>query len=286
MQVIRPFIVLLRPKHWLKNGLLFVPILYAHNLFELNLLLQVVWAFMAFCLLSSAIYVVNDLADAERDRRHPTKRQRPIASGQVGRRQAVCLAILLFLGGFSLAILGSNTIFVFLFALSYVLLNLAYSFWLKHHAIIDCFCIAAGFVLRIYAGGAANDGGGITGWLFLTTTAVSLFMAFGKRRGEMIHMTGDNTTRNVLGSYNLHFLNGVIFVCAGLSIVFYSLWAMSNVPAMIYTVPPVIFIVCKYLLIVHGEASCGDPISVVLGDKTLLAAIGIFSVLSVTLLYL
>ncbi|MCL2828079.1 MAG: UbiA prenyltransferase family protein [Oscillospiraceae bacterium] len=285
MQAIRPFIVLVRPKHWLKNGLLFVPILYARNLFEVDLFLGVVWAFIAFCLLSSAIYVVNDLVDVERDRRHPIKCGRPIASGQVGRRQAVCLTILLFLGGFSLAILGSDTIFVFLFALCYVLLNLAYSFRLKHYAIIDCFCIAAGFILRIYAGGAASHDG-ITEWLFLTMTAVSLFLAFGKRRGEMLCVSDAGTTRQVLTRYNLQFLNGIIFVTAGLAVIFYALWAMANAAAMVYTVPLVIFIVCRYLLMIHEANAQGDPTSVILGDSVLLTALGVFGLLSLAVLYL
>ena len=115
--------------------------------------------------------------------------------------------------------------------------------------------------------------------------AVSLFMAFGKRRGEMMRVNDTDTTRKVLASYNLGFLNGMIFTCAGLSIVFYALWALLSVSMMIYTVPLVIFIVCKYLLIVHGESSHGDPIAVILGDKGLMGAILVFGLLSVILLY-
>ena len=285
MHAIRPFVVLARPKHWLKNVLLFVPILYARNLFEPDLLISTVWAFFAFCLLSSAVYVVNDLADVRRDQQHPTKRERPIASGRIGRPQAVCFAAFLFGAGFSLAFWGTDAVFVLLFAACYVLLNLAYSFWLKHIAILDCFCIAAGFVLRIYAGGAASRDG-ITEWLFLTMTAISLFLAFGKRRGEMLCVSDAGATRRVLAQYNLRFLDGMLFVSAGLAIIFYALWAMVNVTAMVYTVPLVIFIVCRYLLILHGETSHGDPTTIIWGDKGLLAALGLFGVLSVVLLYL
>ena len=284
MQAIWPFIVLARPKHWLKNVLIFVPLLYAHKLFEPLLLRTTVLTFVAFCLLSSAVYVINDIVDSARDRQHPVKSRRPIAAGQVGRGQAVCFAAALFAAGFALPLFGGGTDLILLFAACYVLLNLAYSFWLKHVAIVDCFCIAAGFVLRIYAGGAAS-GDAITEWLFLTMAAASLFMAFGKRCGEMLHVKDIDKTRTVLRRYNVGFLNGMIFVCAGLAIIFYALWAMANDVRMVYTVPFVIFIVCRYLLNLHSKTSQGDPTSVILSDKVLLAAVGIFGVVSVALLY-
>jgi hypothetical protein len=126
----------------------------------------------------------------------------------------------------------------------------------------------------------------VSEWLFLAMVAVSLFLAFGKRRGEMIHVTDTGTTRKVLTSYNLNFLNGMVFTFAGLSIVFYSLWAVIYIPLMIYTVPPVILIVCRYLLVVYGETSQGDPTSVILGDKWLIVMVGIFGLISALLLYL
>lgn len=284
-KTIKAYIVLTRPKHWLKNALIFVPIVYAHNLFEIDLLLSTMWTFVAFCLVSSAVYVINDIKDVEKDRQHPSKSSRPIASGQVAMKQAKIFAVFLFIIGFILSIVADSNYFVLLFVALYALLNFAYTFKLKHYAIVDCFCIAAGFVLRIYAGGAAS-GDRITEWLFLTMVAVSLFMAFGKRRGEMIHISDTCATRKVLSNYNLNFLNGMLFACAGLSIVFYSLWAMMNVSTMIYTVPIVVFIICKYLLILHDETSHGDPTSIIWGDKVLLSAIGVFGLLSVALLYL
>jgi 4-hydroxybenzoate polyprenyltransferase len=170
------------------------------------------------------------------------------------------------------------------FALLFFLMNLAYSFKLKHYVIVDCFCIAAGFVLRVFAGGAAY-GGGVSDWLFLTIVAMSLFMAFGKRRGELIKTDG-SSTRAVLERYDLIFLNGILFACAGLSIVFYSLWAMDRGNNMIYTVPLIIFIVCKYLLLICDSRSHGDPTTVIFSDKTLLASCGAYGIITVCLLYM
>jgi 4-hydroxybenzoate polyprenyltransferase len=281
---ITAFIALARPRHWLKNILVFVPFIYAQDLNDLDLFWSVLRCFAAFCLISSSIYAINDLADAAKDRAHPVKCKRPIASGRIGAGAAVAYAAVLLAAGMSAIVFRYGFWHVVAFAAVYYALNIAYSFFLKHYAIIDCFCIAAGFVLRIFAGGAAI-GVDITEWLFLTMTTVSLFMAFGKRRGEIIQISDTATTRKVLASYDLEFLNGIVFVCAGLSVVFYALWAMASVPAMIYTVPLVVFIVCKYLLIVHGPVSDGDPTSVILGDKGLIVSIALFGLLSVYLLY-
>jgi 4-hydroxybenzoate polyprenyltransferase len=278
------YIALARPKHWLKNILVFIPFIYAQQINDFDSFWSVLRCFAAFCLLSSSIYAINDLADAASDRAHPTKCKRPIACGQIGAGAAIVYAALLFAAGMSAIVFWYGNWNVVIFAAVYYALNLAYSFFLKHYAIIDCFCLAAGFVLRIYAGGAAI-GVGITEWLFLTMTTVSLFMAFGKRRGEMLRVSDTDATRRVLASYDLQFLDGMVFACAGLSVVFYALWAMASVGAMIYTVPVVVFIVCKYLLIVHGRVSDGDPTTVILGDKGLMAAIAVFGLLSVYLLY-
>jgi 4-hydroxybenzoate polyprenyltransferase len=285
MQKAKTLLRLLRPKHWLKNILIFVPLVYAFHLTEIGLLLSTIRCFVAFCFVSSAVYVVNDIADAERDRLHPTKRERPIAAGAVGKETAAILSLLLFAVGFALAVFGYRDYYVAVFTALYVLLNLAYSLFLKDIVLIDCFCIAAGFVLRVYAGGAAGDSP-ISGWFFVTIVAVSLFMAFGKRRGEMLSVTDATATRKVLASYDSQFIDGIIFLCAGLAIVFYALWTMVSATMMIYTVPLVIFIVCRYLLIIRAKQASGDPVATILGDKGLLLAGLLFGLGSMALLYL
>jgi len=285
IQKLIAYMTLVRPKHWLKNVLVFVPILYARNLTNLDLLRDAILCFASFCLLSSAIYAVNDIVDVENDRKHPTKNKRPIASGKISVGEAIVIAIFLCVVGSLLLLIGYNNYRVVLYAVLFALLNIAYSFFLKHIVIIDCFCIAAGFVLRIFAGAAASNSD-VSEWLFLTMTAVSLFMAFGKRRVEIVLVDENALTRKALASYNLHFLDGIIFVCAGLSVVFYALWSMASISTMIYTVPLVIFIVCKYLLIVQSETYREDPISIIFGDKGLFLAACIFGLLSVVLLYI
>jgi len=198
----------------------------------------------------------------------------------------VVMMVLLVSGG--LALIATLTAFwTIVFAASYLILNLSYTVYLKHKPILDCFCIAAGFVLRIYAGGAAS-GETVSDWLFLTIIAASLFMAFGKRRGEMMTATEGNT-REVLSKYDLNYLIGMVFVCAGLSVVFYSLWAINHTnDNMVYTVPFIIFIVLKYLLIIHdgkSDKSQGDPTSVIFNSRTFLMSCGLYAALTVFLLY-
>jgi len=277
----KQYIKLMRPKNWLKNVFVFVPISFALEFTDWGLLTTTIIAFTAFCLVSSAIYVFNDIFDAEKDAMHPIKHKRPVASGMIKKRNAWMFLLLLVFAGFGVALFAG--IIVMPFIAAYLLVNIVYTIWLKHIPIFDCFCIASGFVLRVFTGGAAY-GGGLSDWLFLTIAAMSLFMAFGKRRGELIKTDG-SSTRVVLSKYNMVFLNGLMFVCAGLSIVFYSLWAMSRGSNIIYTVPLIIFIVCKYLLLVCDDNSHGDPTTVITSDKTLLFACAAYAVITIVLLY-
>ncbi|MCL2224226.1 MAG: UbiA prenyltransferase family protein [Defluviitaleaceae bacterium] len=279
----KKFVKLMRPKHYLKNGLVFVPIMYSFNLTDLNLFFGVAMCFAALCLVASGIYAVNDIADCEKDRAHPVNKTRPIAAGDISKGAAAVFSLVLFVAGFILtAVFGGA--YALWFVGAYFLLNLAYSFRLKHHAVIDCFCVAAGFVLRVFIGGAAIDLY-ISEWMFLTIAAGSLFMAFGKRRGELIQTRGTESARKVIDGYSLDFLNGAVFSCAAVSMIFYALWAMTSVPLMVYTVPLIIFIICKYLLNAHAPNSYGDPITVIFADKVLLGAIALFGGLSIVFLY-
>ena len=276
------YMCLVRPKSWLKNVFVFVPITFALELTDWNKLINVVIAFAAFCLVSSAVYIFNDICDAKRDALHPIKCKRPIASGAINKTSAITVMVIVFIIGIVLAYVSD--IYVCMFIGAYLLINILYTLWLKHMPIYDCFCIAAGFVLRVFAGGAAY-GGGLSDWLFLTVVAMSLFMAFGKRRGELAKIDG-SSTRMVLEHYNMLFLNGIMFTSAGLAIVFYSLWTLSRDAYMIYTVPIIVFIICNYLLLVCDSDSHGDPTSVIFASKTLLAACGVYALLTIGLLYI
>jgi len=278
---LKSYIQEMRPKSWIKNIFVFIPLVFSLELFNTDKLLMSFIAFAAFCLVSSAVYVFNDIYDAAQDAAHPVKHIRPIASGVITLRKAVIFAMSLAMAGIAISLTAN--LLVTMFVAFYLVLNLAYTLWLKHKPIFDCFCIAAGFVLRIYAGGAAS-GESVSDWLFLTIIAMSLFMAFGKRRGELLKVGGCET-RKVLQSYDLGFLKGMVFACAGLSIVFYSLWAMYRGSNMIYTVPLVVFMISKYLLLIHSNDSHGDPTMVVFESKSLFAICGLYGLLTVALLY-
>jgi 4-hydroxybenzoate polyprenyltransferase len=281
------YIKALRPKAWLKNVFVFIPPVFAMQLFNRTLLLPTLAVFGAFCMISSAVYLFNDICDAKKDALHPVKRNRPIASGKIPKSAAGVYALFLAGGGFAVTLFAVNITAAYI-AAGYLALNLCYTLLLKHVAVIDCFCIAAGFVLRVYAGAAAS-GNDVSDWLFLTIMSASLFMAFGKRRGELMRSeatAGD--TRKVLKSYDLGFLQGTVFVCAGLAIVFYALWALDRGANMIYTVPLIVFAICRYLLNIHhaDDAAQGDPTSVIFADKAFLLSGLAYAALTMILLYL
>ena len=277
------FIKLMRPKHFVKNILIFAPIVYAGSLGYGQAVFSAFMAFVAFCLAASAVYVVNDIVDCKKDALHPVNKFRPIASGKISKRAGAVFSSFLVAAGFGLAGLFTNWIVLVCIAF-YVLLNLLYTYWLKNVPVLDCFCVAGGFVIRIFAGGAAVDVA-VSEWLFLTVLAGALFMAFGKRRGEMAKL-GKGNARRVLEGYELNFLNGMVYGLAGISIVFYAMWAITSTDLMIYTVPLVIFIICKYLLNSQKEDSLGDPVSIIFADYVLVTAVIIFGILSGVFLYL
>ena len=269
----------MRPKNWLKNIFVFLPVVFALELRNTEKLIASAIAFAAFCLVSSAVYIFNDICDMDKDSANQMKRMRPIAGGDIKIRNAILF--LLFLSAIGLAVGFFADWLTCILLVIYLIVNALYTTSLKHKPVIDCFCIAAGFVLRVYAGGAAS-GEPVSDWLFLTVVAMSLFMAFGKRQGEMLE---DSSAREVLQWYDIGFLKGMVFIFAGLAAVFYSLWAMERGCNMIYTVPIIIFIMSKYLLVIQGGKSQGDPTTVMFENKSLLAACFIYGLITVALLY-
>ncbi len=271
----------MRIKSWLKNLFVFLPIIFSLELFEWNKLIEVSVLTLAFCFISSAIYVLNDMSDVKNDRKHEVKKNRPIASGQISFPCAWILLICLTIAGFGMALWVN--IQAFLLILVYVVINILYSKWLKSKVIIDCFCIAAGFVLRVMVGGTIVSSG-VSNWMFLTVIALSLFMAFGKRRGELNSYAGGET-RGVLAAYEMNFLDGIVFMCAGLTMVFYSLWSISHESNLVYTVPIVLFVVIRYLFLVFAGRAEADPTTLILSDKTLWVLCGICAIIMLVMLY-
>jgi len=221
---LRQFVRLIRLEHWVKNLFLFIPAFFAARLSEWPVLQNAGIGFLAFSLVASSVYVLNDLVDAPQDRNHPHKQGRPIASGVVGQPEATTVMIALFIAGMALAAV-LNPI-VLLICLAYAGINVLYSFSLKHIAIVDISLIATGFLMRVFAGGAAA-GVEVSHWLIVMTFLLALILGLAKRRGEYVIATGGHTFRRALEGYNLPFLDVSITVCSTVAIVAYLMYCFS-----------------------------------------------------------
>ena len=206
--MIKNYIKLMRPKHYLKNGLILAPLFFSKEINILNKIIDVLFAFLAFSLISSTIYIINDTMDAEKDRQHPKKCKRPIASGQISKKNAIIFSILLFILSFTFHYFGNrNKLFSIstIYLISYFFINLSYSLGLKNKPILDLVLLSAGFLLRVLYGGEITDVP-ISYWLYLIVITFSFYMGFGKRRGEL-EIKGDKNTREVLKKYSYEFLD-------------------------------------------------------------------------------
>jgi 4-hydroxybenzoate polyprenyltransferase len=278
-----------RPKQWIKNGLVFFALVYALQIGNLPLLLRACLGFLAFCAISSAGYLINDLRDADLDRLHPTKRYRPIASGQISSQLAASLAAALAVLGFALA-MAVGTPFVAV-CIAYVLITVSYSLWWKHVVLLDVFAISAGFVVRIVAGAIAVNVP-VSPWLYVCTILGSLLIAFGKRRSEIIEMDQEaEAHRPALEHYTIPFLDHLIVITATASVMAYSLYTFSaeNVPrnhAMMATIPLVLYGVFRYLYLTMVKGSGGSPEELLLSDRSLAVSVALFLLMSAGILYL
>lgn len=211
-------------EHWVKNLFLFIPAFFAARLSEWPVLQHACTGFLAFSLVASSVYVLNDLVDAPQDRNHPHKKRRPIAAGAVSRRAAIIVLTALFVTGLALAALLNPVVLVI--CLTYAGINVLYSFSLKHIAIVDISLIATGFLMRVFAGGAAA-GVEVSHWLIVMTFLLALILGLAKRRGEYVIATGGHSFRRALEGYNLPFLDVSITVCSTVAIVAYLMYCFS-----------------------------------------------------------
>ena len=266
------YLKLMRVHHYIKNFLVFAALACSGQLFDLRKLGAGAAAFVAFCMVSSVVYIVNDIRDQEKDRRHPTKCRRPIAAGTVSVRNAWILAAALLAVAVGCNCLGFHWGATLLLAL-YFVLNLAYSFGLKNVPIVDITILVSGFLIRVLYGALVTDIV-ISNWLYLTVIAVAFYFALGKRRNELRQL-GGGETRAVLKAYPESFLDKSMGMCLTLANVFYALWSMdeNTVSAygnsLVFSVPIVLLITMKYSLTIEGESD-GDPVEVLLHDKVLL----------------
>lgn len=276
------YLKLMRIKHYVKNLLIFIPLIFSRNVLDKNLFFTTLLGFVLFCLTASIIYIINDIKDVEKDKLHPIKKYRPIASGKVSIKKAYFLSFIL---------LCIIVLIYFLFPISkissivlgiYLLINIGYSFGLKKIPIVDVILLVLGFILRIVYGAVIGNIE-VSNWLYLTILVFAFFMGFGKRRNEI--KKNNSKGRDVLKYYNYDFLDKIVYMFLTLLIAFYSLWAMS-IPSdyMIYTTFLVIIIALKYTLNLEGD-SFGDPVDMLFGDKVLLGVCVVYVIIVFLLLY-
>jgi 4-hydroxybenzoate polyprenyltransferase len=286
---VRATVVALRPRQWIKNGLVFVALAFTSNLHRVDLLLTTIAAFWIFCALSSAGYLLNDVADVESDRRHPTKRRRPIAAGEVSIPFALTLGVALAVGGVAGAVMLDPKLGIL--AAAYLLLTATYTIWMKHIVLLDVFGIAAGFVLRAVAGAVAISVP-VSPWLYTATMLGALLIALGKRRAELLTLgNGASGHRRILDAYSIGLIDQLMLIVSGAAVVTYALYTFSaaNLPqdhTMMLTVPVVMYGLFRYLYLAHEGGAAGTPEQLLLQDRPLLASVALWAALSVAILYL
>lgn len=253
----KKYLKLLRVEQWVKNLFVFVPLFFSGNIQNLDLLTKSIFAFVIFSLAASTVYILNDYNDIEADKKHPEKRRRPLASGAISKTKALGILAGLFIADILLVCVAQIYFHQILwkFALiiaAYLVMNLAYTFKLKHVPIVDIFIIATGFVLRVLAGGYIT-GIKISQWAILLTFVLALVLAIGKRRGELINAQVSGKTRRALDGYNVQFADIALSISVTLAIVCYLMFTLSPEiqmklhSAVFYTVIFVVFAFLRYL---------------------------------------
>lgn len=285
---------LIRPKQWLKNVFVLVPIFFSGNLLDMRCIYAGIVTFVAFSLIASSVYCFNDIIDVEADRRHPVKCNRPVASGAITLLQAyVLMGLMLALSMGTLLLLQANYWKVLLVILGYYGLNLAYCAQLKQHAIVDVCVIAFGFVLRLLAGGFATDIA-LSRWIVLMTFLITLFMSFGKRRDDVVRMndTGEAPRKNTI-RYNLLFIDQAITITASVTLVCYIMYTVSpeviaqlHTPYLYLTTVFVLLGLLRYIQLTVVDKQSGDPTKVIFRDRFIQVDVLLWALSFVVMIYL
>jgi 4-hydroxybenzoate polyprenyltransferase len=278
---------LARPRQWTKNLVVFAAIIFAGELTDVGLLLTVGLAFITLDLVSAGVYAVNDVFDAERDRQHPIKRERPVASGKIGAAAAMAIGGALLLAGFALSAMLGGAFFATV--VGYAALQLLYGLSLKHVAIVDMLVISFGFVLRAVAGAIVIDVL-VSPWLVLCTGLLALFLASAKRRHELLLLRGaSHAHRPVLAEYSAELLDSFMVTLSAATITSYALYTFfeQRAPnhAMMFTIPFVVYGVLRYQSLVLLGGGGGRPEEILLGDKPILFAVVLWVLAAVGVLY-
>jgi len=280
----------MRPRQWPKNVFLFAALVFDKQLLIPGSLLRTLAGFTLFCLISSSVYIFNDLADIEADRKHPEKKRRPIPSGQLPAGVAwaggIFLLVITLVLGYWLAPAFAAVLAI------YFLLNLAYTKWFKHISILDVLILAAGFVLRVHAGVTLIEVQRFSPWMYVVMSLLALFLGFGKRRAELVLLShGAGSHRKVLDGYTLPLLDQYIQIVSSTTIVAYSLYTFSapNLPpnhAMMLTIPFVLYSIFRYLHLIHVEQAGGAPEDILLSDRLLQIALVLWALAVLAVFYL
>ena len=283
----KKYLRLMRVRHYIKNLLIFGPIFFAGKMSETRLWFKLVMAFVSFCAVTSIVYIINDIRDYEKDRLHPVKCKRPIASGEVSVRSAYGFIVMLFIVAIVGMVAGGISRYALLYIGLYFVLNLLYSFKLKNYPLVDIAIVAAGFLLRLLYGAAVADIV-VSSWLYLTVTMAAFYFVLGKRRNEKVRYQ-DDSTREVLKYYSPVFLISTMYMCLGLTLCFYSLWTVEcsierNESRFVWTVPIVLLICMKYCLDIENNSD-GDPVEVLTHDGFLIVLCGIWAVILIGITY-
>lgn len=278
MKRLKSFLQLARPNQYLKNGFIWLPLFFGYRLEAVDAVVDTALAFAAFCFIASSVYIINDIRDIQEDRLHPIKKSRPLASGALNRTEALIFFSFLVLAAGIISFLFLPVQFTWI-AGFYFFLNIAYSFYLKHIAIIDVICISMGFVLRIFAGGYSADVA-ISPWIIIMTFLLSLFLALAKRRDDLILADDGHGARKSLDGYNMEFISSAMVVMASVIIVSYLLYTVSpevtrkhHTHNLYQTSFWVIIGLLRYMQITFVKKGSGSPTAVLLKDLFLQAVV-------------
>lgn len=288
--MLKQLIKTMRPRQWTKNGFVFFALIFDKQLFHREAFLRTLEGFILFCLISSSVYIFNDIADIEADRKHPEKKNRPLASGKLPVSVAMTAAIVLALVSFSLGYLLAPA-FAGIIAI-YFIINMLYSRWLKHVPIIDVLIISLGFVLRVAAGVTLITVERFSPWLYMITILFSLYIGLGKRRAEISLLEkGAGAHRKVLDGYTIPLLDQYITIVSSMTIIAYSLYSFSapNLPenhTMMLTIPFVLYGIFRYLQLIQTGHAAGSPDEVALKDRPLQVTVLLWGLAVVAIFYL
>lgn len=281
----------MRPRQWTKNVFVLAALVFDRQLDNPLAVSRTLAGLIIFCFISSAVYLINDVKDIEADRAHPRKKNRPIASGQIPVRVAVIAAVIITILSLAASI-SLSPLFAMVVVL-YLIINLLYSFWLKHVPLIDVLLISAGFVLRVSAGVTLIVVERFSPWLFAVTTLFTLYMGFGKRRAELATLSKDQAQshRRVLDGYTIPLLDQLITIVSSTTIMAYSLYTFSavNLPenhTMMLTIPFVIYGIFRYLYLIQVKGAGGAPEDMVLSDRPLQITVGLYCLAVLLIFYI